>query len=713
VVTYGRGEAVVTVTGMGTEFGRIAQMLEEGQADETPLEKRVSLIGRVLSVICLGVAGGAVGLGLLKGHALLPMLLWGISLAVAAVPESLPAVVTGALAIGTTRMAKRRAIVKRLPAVETMGCTTVICTDKTGTLTKNEMTVRQLYLDERRVEVTGSGYEPMGEFRTEDYQVVPLRDPVLQTMARISLLCNDASLKKEEGRWLLLGDPTEGALLTLGLKAGIPVDRLREENPRIMELPFDSERKRMSTIHRLTSGFLMCVKGAPESLLPYCHRRLLADNEQTLTDFHKHAILAENSALAGAAMRVLGLAYQTFEELPELSAALEETDLVWVGLVGMIDPPRPEAREAVNRCHQAGIKVIMITGDHQDTAAAIGQDLGLSQKTGNPQVVLTGQEINQLSDQELAAALDCTHIFARVAPEHKLRLVEVLKAKGEIVAMTGDGVNDAPALKRADIGVAMGITGTEVTKETAAIILADDNFNTLVVAVEEGRAIFDNIRKYLVYLLSCNFAEIIILTGAFFLGLPLPLIALQILWVNLTTDGLPALALGVDPKAPDIMSRPPRPPEEGVFTRAVIYLMAIIAGYKTLLIVPLFAYYYLYNPDGDSQAVIVLERAQTMVFVTLVLAELVNAFNCRSVRLSLFKVGPFANRFLVGAALLSLAMTVAVVQYVPLARKFHTVPLNWQDWSLAIGLSLSLVPVVELTKLVLRRQQERRVLPSA
>jgi Ca2+-transporting ATPase len=408
-------------------------------------------------------------------------------------------------------------------------------------------------------------------------------------------------------------------------------------------------------------------------------------------------------------MRVLGLAYRHLPELPELTPASEEADLIWVALAGMIDPPRPEAREAVALCHRAGINVIMVTGDHPQTAAAIGHDLGLSKKkVGDSQVVLTGPEISQLNDRELSEALKHTHVFARVAPEHKLRLVQLLKKNGEIVAMTGDGVNDAPALKRADIGVAMGITGTEVTKETAAMILADDNFATLVAAVEEGRAIFDNIKKYLVFLLSCNFAEIIILTGAFFLGLPMPLIALQILWVNLTTDGLPALALGVDPKAPDIMFRPPRPPEEGVFTRSVNTLMAVIAGYKTLLILPLFAFYYLYNPDGDAEAGTVLERAQTMVFVTLVLAELVNAFNCRTITLSLFTVGVFANRFLVGAVLLSLAMTVIVVEYDPLARLFHTVSLSWQDWLLALGLSLSLFPVVELTKLVLRRLKRKR-----
>ncbi len=707
VATYGRGQAVVTATGMATEFGRIAQMLGEVRPEKTPLEKRLSLIGRVLSLICLAIAAGAVGLGVAKGYGWLPMLIWGISLAVAAVPESLPAVVTGALAIGTTRMARRQAIVKRLPAVETMGCTTVICTDKTGTLTKNEMTVRALFLDGQRVQVSGSGYEPTGSFHGQEHTELTLTYPPLQQAARIALLCNDASLRQEEGKWQLRGDPTEGALLTMGLKAGLNYQRLLQDQPRVGEIPFDSHRKRMSTLHQDRSGYLMCLKGAPESLLPYCTHLLTLQGEQPLTADHRQEILAENARLAQGAMRVLGLAYRRWAEMPALVPASEERELVWVGLAGLIDPARPEAKEAVALCHRAGIKVIMVTGDHPLTAAAIGRDLGLTKKTTTPPPVCTGQELAQMTDQELAAVLGHTRIFARVAPEHKLRLVDVLKAQGEIVAMTGDGVNDAPALKRADIGVAMGITGTEVTKETAAMILADDNFATLVAAVEEGRAIFDNIKKYLVFLLSCNFAEIIILTGAFFLGLPMPLIALQILWVNLTTDGLPALALGVDPKAPDIMARPPRPPDEGVFTGPVNLLMAVMAGYKTLLIMPLFAYYYLANPDADASPTTALERAQTMVFVTLVLAELVNAFNCRSLDASLFTVGPLANRYLLVAVAISLAMTLAAVVYEPLGRLFHTVPLTWWDWLVALTVSLSLLPVVELAKWGLRRAHRR------
>jgi Ca2+-transporting ATPase len=657
-----------------------------------------------LSIICLAIAAGAVALGMAKGYGWLPMLIWGISLAVAAVPESLPAVVTGALAIGTTRMARRQAIVKRLPAVETMGCTTVICTDKTGTLTKNEMTVRTLFLDGQRLQVSGSGYAPQGEFRSQEHEELTLTYPPLHQAARIALLCNDAALRQQDGKWQLRGDPTEGALLTMGLKAGLDYQRLLQDLPRVGEIPFDSQRKRMSTLHQDRQGYLMCLKGAPESLLPHCRAVLTRQGEQPLTAAQRQAILAENDRLAGAAHRVLGLAYRRFPHLPDLEPASEEEDLVWVGLVGMIDPPRPEAKEAVALCHRAGIKVIMVTGDHPLTAAAIGRDLGLDQTHPSSPAVVTGPELAHSSDAQLAALLQHTRIFARVSPEHKLRLVEVLKAQGEIVAMTGDGVNDAPALKRADIGVAMGITGTEVTKETAAMILADDNFATLVAAVAEGRAIFDNIKKYLVFLLSCNFAEIIILTGAFFLGLPMPLIALQILWVNLTTDGLPALALGVDPKAPDLMSRPPRSPEEGVFTAEVNILLAVMAGYMTILIMALFAYYYLGNPDQEASPEMVLVRAQTMVFVTLVLAELVNAFNCRSLRLSLFTVGPLANRYLLAAVAISLAMTVAVVAYDPLDRLFHTVPLTCYDWLLTLAISLSLIPVVEAAKWLLRRR---------
>jgi Ca2+-transporting ATPase len=476
----------------------------------------------------------------------------------------------------------------------------------------------------------------------------------------------------------------------------------------VAEIPFSSETKRMSTIHESPEGLLMCVKGAPESLLSRCRRKLTQEGESDLGGSDCEEIVAQVARMAHDALRVLGLAYKRLDAIPDLESE-PDRDLVWVGLVGLIDPPRDEAPGAVRECHEAGIRVIMVTGDHPDTAEAIAREVGLIPPGAGNRAVITGMEVNNLSDSELKEVLGEARVFARVAPEHKLRLVDLLKEQGEVVAMTGDGVNDAPALKRADIGVAMGITGTEVTKETAAMILADDNFATLVAAVEEGRAIFDNIKKYLVFLLSCNLAEIFVLTGAFFVGLPLPLIALQILWVNLTTDGLPALALGVDPKAPDIMKRPPRPPREGVFTPTVNSLLAVISLYLTAVLIPLFTYYYYGNPRGLTDPEQVLIEAQTMVFITLVLAEMVNAFNCRSEYLSLFKVGVAKNRFLIVSVVISLGMMVAVIEWDPLSNLFHTTPLRWQDWLLAAGLALSLLPVVELTKWVIRRRGRRRV----
>jgi Ca2+-transporting ATPase len=742
VITYGRGLAVVTSTGMNTEFGHIARMLGEVEEKKTPLEARMDTIGRVLSAIALAVAAGASIMGVFRGYGWLEMLIWGISLAVAAVPEALPAVVTGALSIGTTRMARKKAIVKRLPAVETMGCTTVICTDKTGTLTRNEMVARRVFLEGQELEVTGSGYEPAGTFREEDRELDPSAAPVLQQAARIALLCNDAVLKEEGGAWKLRGDPTEGALAVLGRKAGFDPDKLALELPRVGEIPFASERQMMTTMHREHDRLWAYVKGAPERVLARSSRILTGEGEKALMENERRRILEQAGDMAGQALRVLGLAYRPLAALPDPEPEKVETDLVWVGLAGLMDPPRPEAAEAVALCHQAGIRVIMVTGDHPVTAGAVAREIGLIgqgsgvrgqgsetqlsvigvqlsaggeveeniNKAGGGRLtaggvqVITGAEFNQLTDEELKEALREVGVFARVAPEHKLRLVKILKEQGEIVAMTGDGVNDAPALKRADIGVAMGITGTEVTKETAAMILADDNFATLVAAVEEGRAIFDNIKKYLIFLLSCNLAEIFVLTGAFFMGMPLPLVAIQILMVNLTTDGLPALALGVDPKAPDIMRRPPRSPEEGVFTRSVNVLLGVISIYIFLTLVAVFAYYFYWNPGGHDGYQETLNHAQTMVFIGFVLFEMVNAFNCRHDYHSLFTVGFFRNRFLVAAVVLSLLIIFTVVQWPPLSDLFHTVPLSLQDWLLAAALSLPLIPVVEMAKWVLRRR---------
>ncbi len=711
VVTYGRGRAVATATGMDAEFGRIARMLGEMPQEKTPLEARMATIGLVLSIICLAVSAGAVFFGVIRGYNWLQMLIWGISLAVAAVPEALPAVVTGALAIGTTRMARRHAIVKRLPAVETMGCTTVICTDKTGTLTKNEMTARRLFLDGRELEVSGLGYEPVGAFYQDGLEVAATADAVLNTAAKVGMLCNDAILDKMEGAWTIQGDPTEGALVVLGRKAGLDRNELARAWPRVAEVPFDSERKRMTTIHQGADGILACVKGAPEGLLPRCAWVLTASGRRPLTAEDRQVIVSQAGRMAAGALRVLGLAYREMESVPETPSEEMETDLVWVGLAGLMDPPRPEALEAVAKCRQAGIRVIMVTGDHPDTALAVAREIGLVfSPRGN--AVLSGADLYRMRDDELQEVLGRVAVFARVAPEHKLRLVNLLKAKGEIVAMTGDGVNDAPALKRADIGVAMGIAGTEVTKETADMILADDNFATLVAAVEEGRAIFDNIKKYLLFLLSANLAEIMVLTGTFFLGMPLPLVALQILWVNLTTDGLPALALGVDPRAPDIMSRPPRPPDEGIFTRAVIIMMAAITAYLTVALIPLFHYYFHGYLAFIGDPELSLTRAQTMVFVTIVLAELVVAFNCRSEYHSLFTIGFFANRFLIGSVLISLLMIVAVVQIPALAQLFHATPLGWKEWMFAAFLAFLLLPVVEVTKWLIRQSNRRMAISS-
>lgn len=706
VIVSGRGQAVVIATGAHTEFGRIARMLEEVPQEATPLERRLAGLARVLAAVCVGIAVGAVALGVVRGEEFWHMLLWGISLAVAAVPEALPAVVTGALAIGTLRMAKQRAIVRRLPAVETMGCTTVICTDKTGTLTRNEMTVRALFIDDVEVEVTGSGYEPAGEFRTRDLAYFSLTHPGLHLAARIAVLCNDAALIQENGSWRVRGDPTEGALLVLGRKLGLAEERLRQEYPRVAEIPFTTERRRMSTVHDTPRGRVMYLKGAPESLLPHCRRLFTSQGERPLAAVGRQVIARQAADMASRALRVLGLAYRRLPEPVEVAPAAEEEDLVWVGLVGMIDPPRPEAREAVRRCRRAGIRVLMVTGDHPGTALAVAREVGLVRP--GQDVVLTGRELSRLSDAELSRRLRETRIFARVSPEHKLRLVDLLKAQGQVVAMTGDGVNDAPALKRADIGVAMGLSGAEVTKETAAMILADDNFATLVAAVEEGRAIFDNIKKYLIYLLSCNFAEILVLTGSLLLGLPLPLVALQILWVNLTTDGLPALALGVDPKAPDVMRRPPRPPHEGVFTRPVTTLILVISAYLALTLIPLFAYYWLTDPRGLGDPRQVLVHAQTVVFAALILAEMVNAFNCRSDHLSLLTVGFWRNRWLVAAVAASLALMVAVIHWPPLARLFHVRPINLNDWLAALAVALGLLPVVEGAKWCLRRTARSR-----
>jgi Ca2+-transporting ATPase len=712
VVTYGHGKGAVTSTGMNSEFGKIATMIQEVEEEETPLKKRLDVIGKWLGIFSLIICAVAGTIGIIKGHGVIEMFIWGVSLAVAAVPEALPAVVTGALSIGVSKMAKKNAIVRKLPAVETLGCTTVICSDKTGTLTKNEMTVRRIYTNDKMFDVTGVGFQPEGEYLIDGNQVNPKEDPNLTLLLKISTLCNDVYLHQTNTRWSIIGDPTEGALLVSAIKAGIKVEALKKEMPRIGEVPFESERKRMSTIHSINGIKVAYIKGAPEIILDLSTHLLKNGKIVLLTEEERGNILKVNEQMASNALRILGFAYRHLpEDLSEYSSETVEKELVFVGLQGMIDPPRDEVIEAMRHCKEAGIKAVMITGDHKLTAIAVAKELGQLPEEGDQTRVLTGIELDRMNAQQLEDVIEEVVVYARVSPKHKLRIVDAFKKKGEVVAMTGDGINDAPALKRADIGVSMGITGTDVTKEASAMVLADDNFASIVAAVEEGRAIYDNIKKYLVYLISCNIAEILILGGSFFIGLPLPLVAIQILWVNLTTDGLPALALGVDPPDPDIMRRPPRDPQESVFSRRIIALMTVMALNITFVIVPLFFWYLKsggYYEQGVSEAMKegILLKGQTIVLAMMVLFELINAYNNRSDQHSLFKVGFLKNKWLNWSVLSSVVLAVIVIQVPALDQVFHTSYLNMKDWVIVIIATLTIFPVVEITKWILNRMDK-------
>ena len=705
VLTYGRGRAAVTATGMQTEFGRIARMLQEVEEEPSPLAVKMDYIGKRLGVACLGVSAAVVALGIVRGNPPLEMLIWGVSLAIAAVPEALAAVVTGALAIGVQRAARRRAIIRRLPAVETLGCTTVICSDKTGTLTRNEMTVRRLFAGGRLLEISGVGYDPVGEFRETDGAAVdPL--PAVERLLAAGVLCNDTHFLGENGSRRVKGDPTEAALLVLAEKAGLSAAELRRAWPRVAEIPFESERKRMTTVHADRDGGAMAfVKGAPDVLLEHCAAWERDGRPEPLTPEVRARILAANDRMAAGALRVLGIAYRRLEAAPAAPTPEGlEAELTLLGLVGMIDPPRDEAREAIRSCREAGIRTVMITGDHKLTASAVARELGLltggdgagaGGLAGRPSLrAIEGRELDRLSEAELAGMVDEVAVYARVSPEHKMKIVGAWKSRQHVVAMTGDGVNDAPALKRADIGVAMGITGTDVTKEACDMVLADDNFASIVAAVEEGRVIYDNIKKYLTFLLSCNVAEILLLGMAGFVGWPLPLVALQILWVNLTTDGLPALALGVEPAEPDLMRRAPRKPGEPVFGRAVL---AVLFGMSLIIVAGLAPIFYVYwQAEGVA-------KAQTMTFVTLTLYELFFAHSCRSLRFTVLELGLFGNPWLWLATLGSGAMTLAVL-YVPAwAAAFHVVPLGLADWGVALAVSGSGFLLVEGGKWAARR----------
>ena len=684
VATYGRGRAVVVATGMQTEFGKITGMLQSVETSKTPLQENLDRVGKLLAKAAFGVVLVIVLLGIFRGQPALEMFIFGVALAVAVVPEALPAVVTISLALGIQRMVKRNALVRRLPAVETLGSTSVICSDKTGTLTKDEMTVRKIFVAGQMIEVTGSGYTPQGEFLLNGSKNGHYEPAAV--LLRSAALVSDARLVQEDGRWDIKGDPTEGALVVAAAKAGLNKVDLDSQFPRLAEIPFTSETKRMTTLQEMPDGRVAYSKGAPEIILDSCTRYLSAEGERPLDAQTRETILKTAQEMAGQALRVLAVASRPAETI-----AQAEQEQTFLGLAGMIDPPRPEAGQAIQTCLQAGIRPVMITGDHPVTAQAVARELGLLKAGGR---VVTGAELESMSEAVFEQQVESIDVYARVSPAHKLRVVSALQKQGHVVAMTGDGVNDAPALKKADIGIAMGITGTDVSKEAAAMTLTDDNFSSIVAAVEEGRGIFGNIKKYLMYLLSSNIGEIGLMAGAALLGLPLPLTAVQILYVNLATDGLPALALAVDPPERDLMRRKPRDPRRGIFTRPVVTLMLTGGIWSTLANLGIFTWAL---SSGRS-----LEEAMTMTFVSLVLIQFFKAYNYRSDRISVLQQ-PFKNRWLNLAVLWELLLLVLIVYLPFLQGAFGTFSLPWVDWLVILLVSLTVSPVLELAKWMERR----------
>ena len=683
IAAYGRGRALVVATGMATEFGQIARMVEGVDAGRTPLQENLDRLGATLGKAALVVVAIVVIVGIARGLPVIDIFMFGIALAVAVVPEALPAVVTISLAIGVSRMVKRHALVRRLPIVETLGSTSVICSDKTGTLTKNEMTVRQLCVDRQLLELTGTGYDPTGEL-LHDGRVIQTSGTV-PLLLRAAVLASDARLVKREGRWSIDGDATEGALLVAATKAGLDPVALNHDHPRVGEIPFTSDRRRMTTLHGSGSDLVAYSKGAAEDVIAGCSRQSVAGDEVPLTPADREWLKDVEQRMAGDGLRVLAIAMKR-----TASTADAESEMTLLGLVAMLDPPRPEARLAVKTCADAGIRAVMITGDHPLTARTVAQELGML----TSHRVVTGHDLGSMSDDVLAREVADIAVYARVSPADKLRVVSAWQKRGNIVAMTGDGVNDAPALKKADIGIAMGITGTDVSKEAAGMTLLDDNFASIVAAVEEGRVVFGNIKKYLMYLLSCNVGEIVLLAGSVIVGLPMPLTAVQILYVNLATDGLPALALAVDPPDDDLMRRQPRDPRIGVFTRSVVAMLLSAGLWSGLVNMTLFIWLL-----DRGRAV---EEAMTLTFVTLVLIQFFNAYNCRSDRHSIFH-RPFANRWLNLAVGWELVLLAAIV-YVPFFQPaFGTFSLPLSDWLLVGALAFSIVPVIEAVKWMARR----------
>ena len=727
IVTYGRGKGVVVATGMQTEIGKIAEMIQSTEEELTPLQVKLDQLGKWLGVGCLVVCGivGVVGitrdpsfsvlfqLGLLPylsaaRETILEMFMIAVSLAIAAVPEGLPAVVTICLALGMQEMVKRHALIRRLPAVETLGSATAICSDKTGTLTQNEMTAVQLYVDRTLLNITGSGYNPEGEFQDDGQPVDLAGYPGSRLLLRAGLLCNDAHLEKMDNdngsgdrEWRMVGDPTEGAFVVAAAKAGLWQEELEKDYPRLAEIPFDSERKRMTTIHPdpRYGGYVAYVKGAPDVVLNLCEKVIEDGVEHSLTAERREHILEVNEALASNALRVLGVAYRPLDAVPANPSPDEvEQKLTFVGLLGMIDPARPEVKEAIALARHAGIRTMMITGDYPHTARAIAKEINLLREDG---LVLTGAEIERMGEEAFTEIVEQVDVCARVSPQHKVQIVDALKAHDHVVAMTGDGVNDAPALKRASIGVAMGITGTDVTKETADMVLTDDNYASIVSAVEEGRVIYSNIRKFVYYLLSCNVGEIMILFLSMLAGMPVPLTAVQLLVLNLVTDGAPALALGMEKGDPDIMDQPPRPVNEPIINQIMLWGIAVQTVAITTATLTAFIVGLNWYPNQ-------VRIAQTMAFATLSISELLRAYTSRSERYPLLKIGVFSNKWMQWAVLASLIIVLAII-YVPfLDPIFDTAFLGLREW--AVMLPLICLPAVaaEIYKVVLTRRARRK-----
>lgn len=693
IVTYGRGKGVVVGTGHNTEIGNIATKIQSYDDEETPLQVKLNQLGKVLGTLTILICIVVFVLGLIQGRQVLKMLLTSISLAVAAIPEGLPAIVTIVLSIGMNRMAGKNAIVKKLLAVETLGATSVICSDKTGTLTQNEMTVVKAYVDDKILDVEGGGYEPFGDVKCDNRKININSLSNLRNLVCIGSLANDAQLDNSTGTYKIMGDPTEGAIITFAGKLGQTAEQLNMVYPRVQELPFDSSRKMMTTFHTnyIDGKIVSFTKGAPDIVISKCSKIALNGKVVDFTKELKDKVLSVNTKFARSALRVLSMAYKTWTHVPEHPTFdLVENDMIFVGLVGMIDPARPEVKESIKLCKAAGIETVMITGDYKETAYAIAKDLGMVESESQ---AMMGEELDKYSDEELREVVKKTKVYARVSPEHKVKIVTALKENGQITSMTGDGVNDALALKKADIGVAMGITGTDVAKNTAEVILTDDNFATIVNAVEEGRIIFSNIKKFVFFLLSCNIGEILLVFVSILIGWEVPLVPIQLLWLNLVTDSFPAMALGVENAEPGIMNHPPRDTKEPILDKGMlggIVFQAVAISFASLI-----SYYWAARMYGIGSGLV---HVRSVVFTTLITAELLRAFSSRSQVYTLFKIGFFTNIRMIQAVFVSFALTVMVL-YVPMFNEiFDVMPLSMHDWEVVLAFSFIPMIVGELYK---------------